>query len=207
MGLIFKEPKQPKEKKATKVEQPVPAIQPEHPYVASQTVNNIAGVADDTFVKRLWQAIAENHKPGQDYFEFKQSLDAMASLPIDEKNKFLSVFMIFKQQGCKKETITSSIDVYENVIKKEQATFAEEYEATHTEKVKSKQAQIEEAKKKVEDLNKQIVDANTFILTASQEAQQDELKLQMMSANFNQSAEKVLASLESDKNKINTYIQ
>ena len=76
-----------------------------------------------------------------------------------------------------------------------------------SEKVRDKQAQVEAAKKKVEELNQQIIEQNNFILTTSTETQQEELQLQMKSANFNQSAEKVLSALESDKNKINTYIQ
>jgi hypothetical protein len=174
--------------------------------ITQQTVANMAGIADDKFVEMLWSVISQNNIPGQDYFEFKQALDAMASLPIDEKNKFLTTFMIFNSQGCKKETLLSSLERYESLIKKEQANFAAEFESQRGEKVNSKLTKIEEAKRKVEELNKQITEANTFILTASSEAQQEEMKLQMTNANFNKSAEKVLSLLESDKEKINNYI-
>ena len=174
--------------------------------IAQQTIANMSGIPDEKFVTLLWEAITQHNISGQDYFEFKQAIDAMASLSIDEKSKFLTTFTIFSAQGCKKETLLSSIDTYINVIKKEQANFMAEFDSQLKEKVKDKQIQIEAAKKKVEELNKEIMDVNNFILTSSQEAQQEELKLQMTSANFNKSAEKVLAALEADKNKLITYI-
>jgi hypothetical protein len=174
--------------------------------VTQEAVSNMAGVADEKFVEMLWSVISQNNLPGQDYFEFKQAIDAMASLPIDEKSKFLTTFTIFQSQGCKKETLLSSLDKYMKIIQKEQVSFASEFESQRNEKVNSKLAQVEEAKKKVEELNKQIMEANNFILTASQEAQQEEMKLQMTNANFNKSAEKVLGVLQSDKEKINIYL-
>jgi len=205
-SIFIKDDGSPKLEKPAKTQVPpvysVPPIQ-----VSQQTASNLAGVADDKFVTILWQAISDNNIPGQDYFEFKQAIDQMANIPIDEKTKFITTFAVFSGQGCKKEALISSIDTYVNIIKKEQANFASEMESQLSEKVRGKQGQIEEAKKKVEELNKQIMEANNFIVTASQEAQQEELKIQMTNANFNQSAERVLTALTGDKNKINMYLQ
>jgi cob(I)alamin adenosyltransferase len=202
-GIFIKDDGDTKPEKPAKTATPVPPIIS----TVQQTASNLAGVADDKFVTILWQAIADNNIPGPDYFEFKQIVDSMVALAIDEKTKFITTYMGFKAQGCTKETLLSSIDSYIKVIKNEQSNFATQMESQLNEKVRGKQAQIEESKKKVEELNKQIMEANNFILTASQEAQQEELKIQMTGANFNQSAERVLSALESDKNKINTYLQ
>jgi len=175
--------------------------------VSQQTVNNMSGVPDDKFVEMLWKVISDNNIPGQDYFEFKAAVDSMAALPIDEKSKFITTFTIFKGQGCSKEVLISSIDKYTSLIKNEHSIFATDFEDQHNQKVTGKLQQIEATKKKVEELNKQIMEANNFILTASQEAQQEEMQLQMTAANFNKSAEKVLGLLQGDKDKINMYIQ
>ncbi|HUU87402.1 MAG TPA: hypothetical protein VMX17_06580 [Candidatus Glassbacteria bacterium] len=214
MGLIFKDdPKKDAEKAAKKAAKesksnvaPQPTITP----VTQQSVASmpsIAGVVDDKFMEMLWSVISQNNIPGQDYFEFKQAIDAMASLPIDERSKFLTTFTIFNSQGCKKDTLVSSIDRYVNVIQSELSSFNAEFANQRQEKVTTKLQQVEEAKKKVEELNKKIVEVNNFILTATQEAQQEELQLQMTAGNFEKSAEKVIAVLEGDKNKINNYIQ
>lgn len=166
-----------------------------------------AGVPDEKFVQLLMKVIADNNIPGLDYFEFKQAIDAMNSAQIDEKTKYMTTFIVYAQQGCSKELLLSSVDKYMSVIKNEVTQFDNELRSQREEKVQSKLAQVEEARKKVADLTKAITDANNFILKASQEAQQENLNLQMVEANFKKSAERVLGMLEGDKGKINNYIQ
>lgn len=216
MGFIFKDDpereakklaeKEAKKAKNVKVETPQ-AVLPITPQpISRDAISNMSGVADEKFVEMLWSVISQNNIPGQDYFEFKQAVDAMAALPIDERSKFLTTFTIFQSQGCKKDILLSSIDKYMALIEKEKASFDAEFQSQRDAKVNSKLSQVEEAKRKVEELNKQIMEANNFILAASQEAQQEEMKLQMTSANFNKSVEKVLSMFQSDKDKINNYI-
>ena len=215
MGLLFKDDPEADAKKAAKKEakeaakaakaevKPQPTISS---IVTPQTVTGMAGVVDEQFLKILWQAITDNNIPSQDYFEFKQAIDAMANLPLDERNKFLTTYTIFSAQGCKKETLLSSIDTYIKVIQREQQGFTKEFESQRVAKVQSKINEVESAKSKLDELNKQITELNAFILTASQEAQQADLQLQMTLTNFNKSAERVLQTLTSDKDKINSYI-
>jgi hypothetical protein len=165
------------------------------------------GVPDEKFIQMLMKVIADNNMPGLDYFEFKQAIDAMGSAQIDEKTKFMTTFIVYAQQGCKKEVLLSSIDSYASLIRHEIAQFDAELKTQQNEKVQSKLEKIEEAKKKVIELSQAITDANNFILKATQEAQQESLNLQMTEANFKKSAERVLGVLQSDKEKINNYIQ
>ncbi len=166
-----------------------------------------AGVPDEKFVQMLMKVIADNNLPGLDYIEFKQAIDAMNSAQIDEKTKYMTTFIVYAQQGCTKEVLLSSVDKYMSVIKNEVTQFDNELKSQREEKVQSKLAQVEEARKKVADLTKAITDANNFILKASQEAQQESLNLQIVEANFKKSADRVLGMLEGDKGKINNYIQ
>lgn len=209
-GLFFKdEPEngtptsaEPKAGNKTPAPQPIQAMP-----VTSQMVSNMTGVADEKFVEMLMGVIAQNNIPGQDYFEFKQTIDAMASLSIDERTKFLTIFTTFNLQGCTKETLLTSIDKYISVVNAEHANFNAELQSQRESTVTSKINEIENAKKKLEALNKEIVEANTFIMTASQEVQNAEIKLQMTEGNFKRSVEKVIGLLTSDKDKINAYIQ
>jgi hypothetical protein len=166
-----------------------------------------SGVPDEKFVQMLMKVIADNNIPGLDYFEFKQAIDAMGSAQIDEKTKFVTTFIVYAQQGCKKEVLLSSVDKYMSVIRNEVSQFDSELKTQRQEKVQSKLIQVEEAKKKVAELTQAIADANNLILKASQEAQQENLNLQIVEANFKKSAERVLGMLQGDKEKINNYIQ
>lgn len=205
--LFFKEDPTDQDKSMVTKEQDTKPQTVQAMNVSPQMVSNITGVADEKFVEMLTGVIGQNNIPGQDYFEFKQTLDAMASLPIDEKNKFLTIFTTFKLQGCSKETLMTSIDKYISVINNEMTNFNSELVSQRESTVAQKLSQVEEARKKVESLNKEISDLNAFIITTTQEAQNSEIKLQMTEANFTKSVEKVIGMLNSDKEKINTYLQ
>ena len=214
MGLFLKDDPEVEAKKATakaakksktaetSVPQPIQPIIP-----TTHSVSNMTGVADEKFVEMLKGVIADNNIPGQDYFEYKQSLDALASLPLDERTKFITVYATFKLQGCTKDVLTSSIDKYISLVQNEEKNFNAELASQRNSNVTGKTAQIQDAQKKLEDLNKQIAETNTFIITASQEVQNAELKLQMTENSFKKSVEKVVGMLQADKDKINSYIQ
>lgn len=215
-GLFFKENPEEEAKKAaaklakTNKSKVVEATKPQpiqSMYASTQIVTNMTGVADEKFVEMLKKVIADNNIPGQDYFEFKQSIDALANIPLDERTKFITVYATFQLQGCKKDVLLSSIDKYVSIVQDEETNFNNELANQRNANITGKTAQIEDARKKVEELNKQISEANTFIITASQEVQNAELKLQMTENSFKKSVEKVVSMLQADKDKINSYIQ
>lgn len=215
MGLIFKDDPNKEAKKKTKNAPPEPTIvvPPVVPFTP-QNVTNMTGVADEKMVQILMDVIAKNNIPGQDYFEFKQTLDALASSGIPEATKYLTIFTTFKVQGCTKETLLSSIDKYVSVVKAEQVSFDAEMAAQKEAKINGKNSQIDDARKKIDEwnkqieaINKQIAEANTFVITASQELQNEQLKLQMTETQFKSSVDKVVGMLMSDKEKINSFIQ
>lgn len=216
MGLFLKDDPQVEAKKAAKIaaknakSKPVEISKPQpiQPvYASTQMVTNMTGVADEKFVDMLKKVIEDNNIPGQDYFEYKQSLDALASLPLDERTKFITIYATFKLQGCTKDVLLSSIDKYILVVQNEETNFNTQLSEERNANVTSKTGQIEDAKTKLEELNKQIAETNTFIITASQEVQNAELKLQMTENSFKKSVEKVVGMLQADKDKINVYIQ
>lgn len=165
------------------------------------------GIADEKFVAMLESVVANNNIPGLDYIEFKQAVEKMASLPIDETNKFLSVYSIFETQGCSKQTLLNSIDKYISLIKNEQETFNSEIAVSFNENVEKRKQEIENAKEEITKLNNKIVELNGFIMSTTQEVQQEEMKLKMADSNFKQSVQRVVSVMESDKNKISTYIK
>ena len=131
----------------------------------------------------------------------------MSSLSIDENNKMLSTFAILSSQGCTKETLLSSLDKYIGFVQTERANFDNELKIQYDSKVKSKLSAVENAKAELEKLNVKIRETNDFIITASQEIQQEEGNLKLIAANFNTSVQLVLNNLENDKNKINSIIK
>lgn len=207
MGIkrLFLKEDSENEKKASKKEKSVPVPQSQfHPQAGTLPQTFTDGAPDDRFIKMLQDVIAANNIPGQDYFEFRQAIDAMSSMSLDEKNKFLAAYIAGQY---KKEVLFSSIDKYVSIIQNELKSFSNDLAAQYDERVNKKLATIEQAKKELEAMNKKIIETNNLILTASQEAQQEELKLKMTESSFKKSVERVLSALNDDKQKINNYIQ
>lgn len=209
MSLIFKDEEQPI---VPSTEQPKPEVKATGLPIQSAPVQGVTpptvtGVPDEKFVEMLEKVITENNVPGLDYVELKQALDNMRALALDEPTKFVTVFSILSAQGCTKESLLSSIDKYSGLIIKEQEGFQAELTETFNEKVESKRKKIQESQEKVVELSNKIKELNDFIITATQEAQQEEMKLRLTEANFNQSIQKVLSVLNSDKEKITNYIK
>lgn len=200
-GLIFKESTEP-QKTEEVIAQSATASVASSP--AAQT--SIKGVADTKFIDLLEGIIEQNNLPGQDYFEFKQSVENMKSIPMDEKTKFQTVYSVLSLQGCKKDVLLTSIDKYVSIIQNEKVEFETEMKQQFAKNVQAKLDQAETAKKELESLTKRLGELNTNILTFSQEAQAEEMKLNATSSNFNASADVIISAMIGDKEKINLYI-
>ena len=191
---------------AQQVQQKAPAFPP--PTVENPVQNmTTVGVPDEKFVSMLEGVIADNNRKGLDYFEFKQAIEKMKALPIDEATKFMTVYSTFEMQGCTRETLLNAIDQYIGLIKKEQEGFEAEMAVSFKENVESKKAKVEEARAEIVTLNGKIEELNNFVMTGTQEAQQEEMKLRMVDANFKQSVQRVLSVMTTDKEKITNYIK
>jgi hypothetical protein len=202
-GLIFKEDATAKTPAAasTATSSSVTTV----PTSVSPTVS-VQGVVDNKFVDMLEGVIKQNNIPGQDYFEFKEAVENMKSLPMDEKTKFQTVHSVLSLQGCKKEILLSSIDNYIGVINKEKASFDAEMKAAYAQKVQSKLNEVDKAKKELESFSKKLAELNSTIQTLSQEAQQEEMQIRATESNFKASADVIISEMVSDKDKINNYI-
>lgn len=177
-----------------------------NPAGAPVSVTTVQGVADNKFIELLEKIIEQNNQPGQDYFEFKQAIENMNSLPMDEKTKFQTVYTVLSLQGCKKDTLLTSLDTYVQIIQGEKDSFDSEMKSEYDAKVKSKLLKAEESKKELDNLTKRLTELNNSILSLSQEAQAEEMKIRATEANFKASADVIISEMVSDKQKINNFI-
>jgi len=210
-GLIFKEGDNPptqKEGESTPSKTGVPEnqvhqIQPVHDY----STTAVQGIVDNKFVEVLTGVIEENNQPGQDYFEFKQAVENMKSLPMPDQQKFQTVFSVLGLQGCTKEGLLTSLDKYVELIGTEKASFDSEMDSQFQSKVQAKMNEIENSKAELKDLSQRITELNNKILTLQQEAGAEERDLRATEANFQASADVIVNEMLGDKQKINSYLQ
>ena len=74
--------------------------------------------ADPGIVEKLWKAIINENRPGPDYLELKNNVEALEDMPMTADQKILGAFKILQKQypGFKKEDIDTSVKYYIDVV-------------------------------------------------------------------------------------------
>jgi DNA repair exonuclease SbcCD ATPase subunit len=171
------------------------------------------GKADPKFVDVLLKAIEANNLEGFDYLEFKQSLQNLSSVEMDEKTKYQSAFAMAKTMGATPSKLVNSAQHYINILKKEEAKFAQALQ-------NRKQKQVQDVKHGLVKKEKLIADKQKRIEQLQKEIEADKKSLEADRAKISQSAAKmeatqqgfvnayngVLGQIQSDIEKMNNYI-
>lgn len=81
------------------------------------------GQPDEKFVNRLLQALEEANLEGFDYLEYKQSLQSIDDMNMDEATMYKSSLAMAKTMGGTPEKLISSAQHYISVLQKEEKKF------------------------------------------------------------------------------------
>lgn len=171
------------------------------------------GKADPKFVDVLLKAIEANNLEGFDYLEFKQSLQNLSSVEMDEKTKYQSAFAMAKTMGATPSKLVNSAQHYINILKKEEAKFGQALQ-------NRRQKQVQDVEKGLTQKEKLIIDKQKRIEQLQKEIEADKKSLEADRSKINQSVAKmeatkqgfvnayngVMGQIQSDIKKMNNYI-
>lgn len=175
--------------------------------------NNTFGAAtpnvtspDPIIVEELWKAIIKENRPGPDYLELKNNVEALEDMPMTADQKILGAFKILQKQypNFKKDDITNAVSYYIEVINRERETGLSELKQlrlstvdTVSDTITEKQQELSDLRQKMADLQNEIAELNANMLKAKADVEEKE-------AVFVASVEAVLSVLNSDSSKIQT---
>jgi hypothetical protein len=200
-----KAPEQPKDTpKAKETPTPKPVVIPP----------SIPGQVDPEMVKILEDAIQEANIPGFDYIEFRDVLGNMASLGLPEQKLFQAAFASAQIAKVTKIQLLEAITFYLKVIETKAQEFTEYVAGLEATDVSGKDHKIAELEKLIENDALQIQQLTTSIGERRQkqdalrmEKAQADLDIKNKTAAFEATKATIINKLNSDQNKINTYIQ
>jgi len=179
------------------------------------TANNnvIIGVIDDKFIKHFETILADANVPGPDYYEFKQAINNMAALSLDEATKYKVAFATLSTQGLTKDKITSTLNEYIKLINDDKATFDANVAEKITADIASRDNNIKinedlnlQYAHQIDELSKKINENNQVINTLRTEQAEIKNKINNSISNYTASQNKFLTDLTNDVQKINTYL-
>lgn len=162
--------------------------------------------ADPGIVEKLWKAIINENRPGPDYLELKNNVEALEDMPMTADQKILGAFKILQKQypGFKKEDIDTAVKYYIDVVNREKEKGLSELKQiridtvdTVANSIAEKQQELSDLRQKMTELQNEIAELNSNMLKAKAEVDEKE-------EIFKVSVEAVLSVLNSDISKIQT---
>lgn len=160
--------------------------------------------ADDVIVNKIWDKIIAANRPGPDYLELKNNVEALEDLPISNEQKLISAFKVLKKgyPNFEKDDITRAIDFYVKVVEDEKAAGLDELEKMRVQNVNVVEESIEAMRYKAEELKRQYDELQSQIGEKTIELTKAKNDIDMKYNSFTGSVDAVLNVLMSDKNNV-----
>lgn len=229
-NLLFEET-EPKEAKAEETDVPQnsekgnsPKVAPvvvapaaQHTQAAPAAVNYQTPVypqVDENMKTKLLDEIEKSDLNGPDYLEFTRALTAMQSIPMQENLKYQTVFATMSTQGLTKEYLLESAAHYLEVLNKENDIFHTDLEAHKQSTITGKQQLLEQQNEsivsmveQINELQNKINEVKQAMVVTQQELGEEEAKIATLTSNFEATVLHVRGNIESDVQKMQSFIQ
>lgn len=160
--------------------------------------------ADETIVNKIWDKIIAANRPGPDYLELKNNVDALDDLPISNEQKLISAFKVLKKSypNFQKDDITKAIDFYMKIVNDEKENGLRELDGLMAENVSGVENEIASSQAKLEELKQQYDNLQSTIAEKTLELAKSKSDLDMKHNTFICSIDAVMNVLSNDKNNI-----
>ena len=171
------------------------------------------GKVSSKFVDILLQAMSNNNLEGIDYLEYRNSLDSLRDMEMDELTRFQSAFAMARTMGATPEVLINSTNHYKQVLDNEQKKFKEALAKHQQLQVKKRELKIEDLKKEVDELSQQITELNAridkrekeIIMIRDQKASAEKRMINTK-RNFEASYQFVVERINEDLQKMKKYL-
>ena len=172
------------------------------------------GTVNAQIVERLLDAVDTNDLEGFDYLEYKRSLQAMASLPMDEATRYRSAFATASTVGATVEKLLSSVDYYLHVLEKERSSFDGVVERQFGEQVGDRRGELEaidariaEKEERIRALQSEIEQHRADATSIADGIAAAEAKIQNTKIDFGASYDYVRQLFTADAEKMRQYLK
>lgn len=171
------------------------------------------GKPDEKFINRLLGALESNNLKGFDYLEYKQSVQSLSSVDMDEPTRFKSALAMAKTMGATPALLLSSADHYIKVLTNEEAKFLaafnnqQELQVSNLNKeIKRLEEGIAQRKAQVEKLQKEIESGVKALESRKNNINEANAKVQATKDGFYHAYHIVFEQIKEDVEKMKKYL-
>jgi chromosome segregation ATPase len=172
------------------------------------------GKVNDKFLNVLFSAIEKNNQEGFDYLEFRNSLQSLKEMNMDEATRFKSAMAMAKSMGASMATIVTSGQQYLQVLKTEQGKFDEAMKNQRSQQIGNKEQQMEEfsnaikaKEEEIKKLQQEIEQTKQKYVELSQQIKDATRHIESTKNDFVASYESLVGQIQGDLNKIQEYMK
>lgn len=183
------------------------------PYVAPVSTGNTQGEPDNRFLDILMKAVSDNNVNGFDYFEFKNTLQSLSKMNMDDKTRYSSAFAMAQSLGATKPKLVETANFYIEVLRKEEAKFGQALENQKSAQIGNRENELKQLNQLIIDKEEQIkkiqeeINAHKEMINkTSSEIQSAGEKMEKTKNDFNVSYRFVISQMQTDIENITKYI-
>ena len=184
------------------------------PISSSKAFESPDGEVNDRFLDVLFSALEKANLEGFDYFEYKQALQNMRKMNMDEATMYKSAFASAQIMGATPELLNSSARHYLKVLDEEERKFESAWENQAKSGIDKKQASksrlteaIKMKSERITKLQKEIDEAKQKLSTVDEEIQTMRLKVNKTRNDFIASWKFLNDQIKEDISKMSNYLK
>jgi len=170
------------------------------------------GKPDEKFINRLLQALEEANMEGFDYLEYKQSLQSIDDMNMDEATMYKSSLAMAKTMGGTPEKLISSAQHYIGVLEKEEKKFQnaltnqqQRVVSGRQETIAKMEASIDTKQKRIEELKAEIIKEKEALDQTKKAAENDASKIHLTKTGFYAAYHIVVDQIKADLEKMQQH--
>lgn len=181
---------------------------------ATSPANAGAGQVTQEFTEVLFKAMEQANPEGFDYMEFKQSLQSLKKMQMDDPTRYQSAFAMAQTLGATADKLVQSAQFYLDVLKSEAQKFSQAVENQRTKLIGNRQQQIDQLTQTVQSKEAQIKQLTQEIEAhrkemdqIKQEISQATVKVETTQQNFSASYNALSGQIGADVENMKKYLK
>ncbi len=171
------------------------------------------GTVNEKFMQALFGAMEAANLDGLDYFEFKQSLQNLANMPMDEATRYKSAFAMASTMGATPNKLVNSALHYLEILKNENMKFSQAAENQRVAQVGNKQGQVENLEavmqqkaEQIKRLTDEIAQHRQDVTKLKEDIAQSTVKVEQTQKDFGATYQSLVGQIEQDVTNMKNYL-
>ncbi len=165
------------------------------------------GRVRNKFIEVLFGAMQKNDIDGFDYLEFKQSLQSLEKMSMDEATRYQSAMAMAQAMGAQRDALIESAGHYLKVLEQEELKFKEALKKQQSQKVGQKEKELRKLQEAVKAKQKQIEQLKQEIAQDGKKIEQIQTTLATEKKKIESTANDFMASLKVLNDKIREDVE